>query len=196
MNKKIAPKSHSDLFQLLAQINKLLNQEINEWDHIDSGFQALSSFKEKMLDLVSNHFFSDTEINLHSELGYRRSQGQDLTLEEGQFLSDMDQRLEQYTKIISDGDTLPPDIKELVKQILDERPSAATSHLRKINLHYKNYRDEIKWYVIRPIEKSLYFGSNKYYPEPQWLFDAEVDKDGQVVQRTFALLNVLESNKI
>lgn len=49
---------------LEKQILDLLDQEIKEWEHIDSGFQALSSFKEKVLVILKQFDFTSTICNL------------------------------------------------------------------------------------------------------------------------------------
>jgi len=38
----------------LCQIRNLLNEEIVSWDHIDSGNQALSGFKEKIQNILDH----------------------------------------------------------------------------------------------------------------------------------------------
>jgi|LakMenEpi03Aug12_release.lakeMendotaPanAssembly.Ray.scaffolds.fasta_scaffold55650_2 hypothetical protein len=51
---------------------------------------------------------------------------------------------------------------------------------------YKNYRGEVS--ECRVLTEQLYFGSNEYHPEPQWLLEAyNIDRE---VTRTYALKDI------
>lgn len=50
----IDPESQFNFCSALCQIKHLLNREIKDWEHIDSGFQALSAFKEKMMEILKH----------------------------------------------------------------------------------------------------------------------------------------------
>lgn len=55
-----------------------------------------------------------------------------------------------------------------------------------VTIRYKNYRGETSNRKIIP--QKIYFGSNEYHPEPQWLLDAhDLDKDAK---RSFALKDI------
>lgn len=55
-----------------------------------------------------------------------------------------------------------------------------------IEVWYTNYKGETSKRRFRPL--NLYWGSNEWYPEPQWLMDG-YDEDKKVT-RTFALKNI------
>lgn len=59
---------------------------------------------------------------------------------------------------------------------------------RAVEMSYQNYRHEIRQRVVTPIGP-LYWGSNEWHSEPQWLLDVF---DHELQQpRTFALRGIL-----
>lgn len=56
---------------------------------------------------------------------------------------------------------------------------------------YKNWRGETSWRTIIP--ERIYFGSNEYHQDAQWLMEAwDIDKQAT---RHFALLDILSWKK-
>lgn len=64
---------------------------------------------------------------------------------------------------------------------LNSLPNPAT-------IDYTNWRGERALRVIRPL--SIYWGSNQWHPEKQWLLDAIVEKDGERDVRAFAMKDI------
>lgn len=62
----------------------------------------------------------------------------------------------------------------------------ASGHI--VEIDYINYRGERRVRKIRPIAKSMIFGSNEWHAMPQWLFDA-VDVDTGLT-KTFAMSGI------
>ena len=61
-----------------------------------------------------------------------------------------------------------------------------------IRVRYKNYKGDESIRTIRP--RNLYFGSNKWHPEPQWLLDAyDIQK---MEMRTFALKDMIPTGEV
>ncbi len=55
-------------------------------------------------------------------------------------------------------------------------------------IDYTNYRGERKQISILPVE--IYWGSTEFHPEPQWLLNALTSRDGQLVQRIYAMKDI------
>lgn len=63
----------------------------------------------------------------------------------------------------------------------------STNTSKRIKFKYKNYRNEISWRTIEPIE--IRFGSTEWHNEPQWLLRAfDIEKDAE---REFAIKDIL-----
>lgn len=55
-----------------------------------------------------------------------------------------------------------------------------------VKFKYKNYRGEVAWRSVEPIE--IRFGSTDWHPEPQWLLRAlDVEKNAE---REFAIKDI------
>lgn len=59
---------------------------------------------------------------------------------------------------------------------------------RNVKITYRNYRSEIKEYVIRPTGRNV-FENNEWHPETQWLIEA--DDVARNVTRLFAMKDIL-----
>lgn len=60
---------------------------------------------------------------------------------------------------------------------------AASETKREVNVYYTNYRGETASRRILPLR--IWFGSNEWHIEPQWLLDAvDIEKGSE---RTFAM---------
>jgi predicted DNA-binding transcriptional regulator YafY len=59
---------------------------------------------------------------------------------------------------------------------------------QEVRIFYTNWRGETRWRRVVPIR--IWFGSNPWHPEPQWLLDAfDVDK---AEDRAFAMKNITD----
>lgn len=67
----------------------------------------------------------------------------------------------------------------------DEHDPVALTLAAQVYIDYTNYRGERSVRLIQPLPDGLFFGSNKYHPEKQWLLRA-VDVKKKAL-RTFAL---------
>ena len=66
-------------------------------------------------------------------------------------------------------------------------PSNNPHTSRSVAVRYRNYRGEIAVRLIIP--GHIFWGSNSYHPEPQWLMDCwDVNKSAN---RTFAVRDIL-----
>lgn len=62
----------------------------------------------------------------------------------------------------------------------------STDDNQVVTIRYKNYRGEIS--TRRIVPKKIWFGSNEYHPEEQWLLDAhDLEKDAE---RSFAIKDI------
>lgn len=74
------------------------------------------------------------------------------------------------------------------KKVKPTKAALAKSSGHIVEIDYINYRGERRVRKIRPIAKSMIFGSNEWHAMPQWLFDA-VDVDTGLT-KTFALSGI------
>ena len=56
------------------------------------------------------------------------------------------------------------------KKISEEILNVELLRPRMVNICYRNWKGVTSYRTVRPIR--LFFGSDKYYPEPQWLMEA------------------------
>lgn len=62
----------------------------------------------------------------------------------------------------------------------------STDNNQVVTIRYKNYRGEIS--TRRIVPNKIWFGSNEYHPEEQWLLDAhDLEKDAE---RSFAIKDI------
>jgi hypothetical protein len=59
-----------------------------------------------------------------------------------------------------------------------------------VKIDYTNWRGDRKEYVIEPLIYAMYFGSNEWHTQEQWLLPANVMKDGKPTSRVFAMKNI------
>ena len=76
--------------------------------------------------------------------------------------------------------------KEACETIRDQNGIPDDS--RAVEMSYQNYRHEIRQRVVTPIGP-IYWASNEWHPEPQWLLDVFDHEKREV--RTFALRGIL-----
>ena len=74
------------------------------------------------------------------------------------------------------------------KKLKSEAPTVNVRQEKRIYIDYTNWRGERRVRLIQPIEMGMYFGSNEYHKEPQWLLRA-IDCESNGI-RTFALRNI------
>jgi len=68
-----------------------------------------------------------------------------------------------------------------------EEKGTSSAQAELVEIGYRNYRGEVSIRCIVPQE--IYFGSNEWHPEKQWLLRAlDLEKDAQ---RSFAMKDVL-----
>lgn len=62
----------------------------------------------------------------------------------------------------------------------------------RVKIRYKNYKGELGDYIIYPL--SIYFGSNEFHPEQQWLLRAHKYEDMEDTvgkERNFAMKDII-----
>lgn len=70
----------------------------------------------------------------------------------------------------------------------DEHDPVTLALAAQVYIDYTNYRGERSVRLIEPLPDGLFFGSNEYHPQQQWLLRA-VDVEKKAL-RTFALRDV------
>jgi len=63
----------------------------------------------------------------------------------------------------------------------------------RVSIDYTNYRGKRKQYEILP--EKIYFGSNEYHTEPQWLMNAKVYDGDEIKERNFAMRDIHSWNE-
>jgi len=101
-----------------------------------------------------------------------------------------DSVIKSHLKIVSEEEPeLINEINHYVSHAFDKIADSDNSMKdQRVTIDYTNYRGERKKYDILP--EWMYFGSNEYHTEPQWLLKAKVYDKEEVKERNFAVKDI------